>query len=276
MNGQERRFLIGLARAFGGAIIFVLPMLLTMEMWWLGFYLNRWHLILLMILNIPLLIGLSHYSGFEATFELKEDALDAFVAYAVAFVTASIVLILIGAVNNGMALDEVIGKITIQTIPGSIGALLAQSQFGGSNEVEDSEETETGNHPGYLGTMFLMVIGALVLGLNVAPTEEVILIAFQITKWHAVILAVLSIAAMHAFVYVVRFQGQEPVLEETPTGSTFLRFTIVGYVLVLLVSLYLLWTFERTISTPLDRIVVMGIVLGFPGSIGAAAARLIL
>lgn len=269
---KERRFLIGLARAFGGAIIFVLPMLLTMEMWWLGFYLSRWHLILVMILNIPLLIGLSHYSGFETTFELIEDTLDAFVAYAVAFITAAVVLILIGAINYGMAPDEVIGKIAIQTIPGSIGALLAQSQFGGGGV----EETESRNHIGYIGTMFLMVIGALVLGLNVAPTEEVILIAFRMTKWHAIFLALLSIAAMHAFVYVVHFRGQITMPEDTPLGSTFLRFTITGYVVVLLVSLYLLWTFGRTISTPLDQIAVMGIVLGFPCSIGAAAARLIL
>jgi hypothetical protein len=33
----NRVFLVGLGRAFGGALIFSLPMLMTMEMWWLGF-----------------------------------------------------------------------------------------------------------------------------------------------------------------------------------------------------------------------------------------------
>jgi uncharacterized membrane protein len=30
--------LAGLARGLGGAILFALPLLMTMEMWWLGFY----------------------------------------------------------------------------------------------------------------------------------------------------------------------------------------------------------------------------------------------
>jgi hypothetical protein len=70
-------FAIGIARAFGGALIFSLPMLMTMEMWWLGFSATNLKLILLLLLTIPLLIGLSHYMGFEETFGFKDDALDA-------------------------------------------------------------------------------------------------------------------------------------------------------------------------------------------------------
>ena len=36
-----RRAVVGLARAFAGAIIFALSLLMTMEMWWLGFYMDR-------------------------------------------------------------------------------------------------------------------------------------------------------------------------------------------------------------------------------------------
>ena len=64
-SGKERRFAIDLLRAFGGAILFSLPMLMTMEMWWLGFYMEPFRLALLMLLNIPLLIGLSYYGGLK-------------------------------------------------------------------------------------------------------------------------------------------------------------------------------------------------------------------
>lgn len=36
-----RRFVIGLARAFGGALIFSMPMFMTMELWQLGFAADR-------------------------------------------------------------------------------------------------------------------------------------------------------------------------------------------------------------------------------------------
>ncbi|HSK19437.1 MAG TPA: DUF2391 family protein, partial [Longimicrobiales bacterium] len=58
-------FLTGLARAFGGAIFFSLPLLMTMEMWWLGFYMDRFRLALLMLAMVPLLIALDHYVGFK-------------------------------------------------------------------------------------------------------------------------------------------------------------------------------------------------------------------
>ena len=83
----NRDFAVGLARAFGGAIIFSLPIFMTMEMWHLGFYMDRVRLILFLFLGIPLLVGLSHFAGFEATFGWKDDLLDAFVAYAVGFDT---------------------------------------------------------------------------------------------------------------------------------------------------------------------------------------------
>ena len=56
---SNRDFAIGLARAFDGAIIFSLPILMTMEMWWLGFLMEPWRLALLIALGLPLLFGLS-------------------------------------------------------------------------------------------------------------------------------------------------------------------------------------------------------------------------
>ena len=53
------------ARAFGGASIFGLPLLMTMEMWSLGGYVDRPRLIVMVVVNLPLLVALSHYIGFE-------------------------------------------------------------------------------------------------------------------------------------------------------------------------------------------------------------------
>ena len=83
----SERYAIGLTRAFGGAIIFGLPLLMTMEMWSLGFSMGRGRLLLLVGFTLAVLVGLSYFSGFEKTFSLKEDAMDAFAAFGVGVIT---------------------------------------------------------------------------------------------------------------------------------------------------------------------------------------------
>ena len=73
-------FLRGIARGFAGALLFSVPMLMTMEMWFLGFYMSRERLLLLLILNMPLLLVLSHRIGFEHTATWAQSARDAIVA----------------------------------------------------------------------------------------------------------------------------------------------------------------------------------------------------
>ncbi|HMO42629.1 MAG TPA: DUF2391 family protein, partial [Phenylobacterium sp.] len=70
---SNRDFLIGLARAFAGALIFSLPMLMTMEMWELGFYMSPARLALMLVLTLPILVGLSRFGGFRPTASLADD-----------------------------------------------------------------------------------------------------------------------------------------------------------------------------------------------------------
>jgi len=270
---EARRHLsVGLARALGGALIFALPMLMTMEMWQLGFYMDRARLALLMLLNIPLLTALSYHVGFEETFRWWEDVRDALIAFGIGIVVSAVILILFGVVTQATPLDEMIGKIALQSVPASIGAMLGRSQLGAGRPDESPDPGGTA----YASEVFLMAIGALFLSLNVAPTEEMVLISFKMTEWHALAVVGLSLTLMHGFVYAVEFAGQASLAPGMPGWVGFLRFTVVGYALVLLISLYALWTFGRTDGTSLTQIAMATAVLGFPGAIGAAAARLIL
>lgn len=269
---RERKFVIALGRAFGGAIIFSLPMLMTMEMWYLGFYVRPLKLALFVLVIIPLLVGLSYFSGFEETTRRIEDVLDAFVAYAVGCVSSATLLFLFAVIDVGMPFDEIAFKISLQAVPASVGAMLAQSLLGVNRKEEEKKKRESG----YVGQLFFMTIGALFLGLSVAPTEEMILIGHQMSEWHAVALAGLSLVVMHGFVYAMEFQGQAIITPGTPLWSVFLRFTVVGYAISLLISAYVLWTFGRTEGVAPEQVLMAVLVLGFPASLGAAAARLIL
>lgn len=261
-------FVRGLGRAFGGALIFALPLMMTMEMWELGFAMDRWRLLLLVLFSLPTLLFLSHYSGFETTFDWREDMRDVAVAYGVAILASALVLVLIGAITLSTMPSEIVGKIALQAVPGALGALLGRSQLG--------ESSAGGHEESYGGELGIMAIGALFLGLNMAPTDEMPLIAYHMSEVHSLLLVPLSLGVMHAFVFASEFKGGTPLRPDTPWWSAFLRFTVVGYVVALLISAYVLWTFGRFDGMGPFMVIQITVVLAFPAAIGAAAARLIL
>lgn len=263
-------FVTGLGRGVAGALLLALPMLMTMEMWYLGFYMARERLFLLLLVNIPLLILLAHRIGFEETFSWREAMRDATIAYGIGIVTSLVVLTALGLLRGGMPASELAGKVALQSVPASIGAMLGRSQLG--HGEDDAEDGETPYH----GELLLMAAGALFLSLNIAPTDEMMVLAYKMTIWHALVVALLSIALMHGFVYAVSFTGGHELSPQTPWWHAFVRFTLPGYVIALAVSIFALWIFERLGDSSPVEIMLSVIVLGFPAALGAAAARLIL
>lgn len=272
------RFLIGLARGFAGALLFSIPMLMTMEMWFLGFYMERERLLLLLVLNMPLLLFLSHRIGFERTATWRESARDAIAAYGMGVVASALILLLLGVISPDMPPREWVGMVALQAVPASIGALLGRSQLSMQDEEDTDEEEDApaSRETGYVTELFLMAVGALYLSLNLAPTEEMILLAYKMTVWHALSLLTVSLLLMHGFVYALAFKGSHSLEEGTPVWHAFIRFTLPGYVVALAVSLYSLWTFGRLDDLATTEAILTIIVLGFPAAIGAAAARLVL
>jgi putative integral membrane protein (TIGR02587 family) len=269
---HERRFAVGLARAFAGAVIFGLPLLMTMEMWSLGFGMAAWKLALLLALFFPFLVLLSWHVGFEPTFSWRDDIVDALVAYGVGFTASALLLALLGELAMDMSTRELVGKVALQAVPASIGALLSQTQLG----ERDTDDATRGGATSYWSELYIMVVGALFLAFNLAPTEEMVLIAFRLSSLGAVVLMLASLLAMHTFVYAVSFRGRPQDHRAASPLSVLLRFTITGYALALLVSAYMLWSFGRLEGVAPAPALQAIAVLGLPSSIGAAAARLIL
>ena len=268
-QGSDHNFALDVARDFGGAIIFSLPLLMTMEMWWLGFYMDRFRLALFLVFAFAMVMGLSYFEGGEETFKI--EVLDAFTACAIGYVVASAMLLLFGIIKPGMSADELIGKIALHAVPCSIGAILARRQLG--SEETHKEQRRVGQ---YGGKIFLMAVGAIFLAFQLAPTEEMVLIGYQITGWHAVALAIVSLCIMQAFLYSIESRGRQSTFSADFFWGVFMRFTVVGYAVVLLLSLYVLWTFGRLDGAALSEAMISILVLGFPAAVGASAARLIL
>lgn len=266
---DNQQFWIGYARAMAGALIFAFPLLMTMEMWWLGMYLDRARLALFIFVLLPILVGLSRYSGFRETASWYDDVVDALVAFSAGVLSSVLFLTLFGVLNIGMSSNEIIGKIAVLTFPASIGAIVAGKQLG-EKENEDQKRRAR-----YGGELFIMMTGALFVAFNVAPTEEMIVIAYKMSGWHAIALVFTSLLIMHACVYALNFRGRHERPENVTIWRVGLHFTVVGYAIALLVSGYVLWTFGRFDNMAVERVLMVNTVLAFPASFGAALARLV-
>jgi putative integral membrane protein (TIGR02587 family) len=236
--GSAEQYAVGLARAFGGAVVFGIPLMMTMEMWSLGFTMERSRLLLFLAVNFVILVGLSYFAGFEKTFDWKEDIMDALAAFGVGVLTSTGMLAVFAVLTLDKNWGENVGMVALQSVPASIGAMLGRKQLGAEQDIDAEEERK--RYAGYPGELFLMLGGALFLAFNVAPTEEMILIGFQMTPWHGIALGIVSILLLHVFVYAIGFSGQESRPEGYSFWSTFLHFTLAGYGIALLVSLYVL------------------------------------
>ncbi len=258
----------GLARAFGGALIFAFPLLMTMEMWSLGFQMDPARLALFLAVGLPLVFGLAYYAGFRRAKGRLDDLLDALAALAVGFAVSLAMLSMFGLIQWDEPLEANVGKVALQAIPAAMGAVLARKQLSGAG----GDRGEDDHAASYRGELFLMAAGALFLAFNVAPTEEMILIGYMMSAGQTVVLAVVSLGLLHMLVYRLGFAGQEA---HEGHVRAFLEFTLPGFAIALMVSLYVLWTFGRTDGLAPVEIVSTMIVLGLPASLGAALARLV-
>jgi putative integral membrane protein (TIGR02587 family) len=274
MSDAGRRFAVGLARAGAGALVFALPMLMTMELWRIGFYIDPLKLALLNLLSVPLLVGVSFFVGLEDTFRWRDDLRDALIAYGIGWLVSAVLLTVFEILTFDARFADDLGRVAVQAPPAALGAMLGRSQLG--TRGDEAKEDEQKQRTSYAGELLLMATGALFLAINVAPTQEIILIADKMAVWHVLLLVALSLATMHGFVYAVQFQGTPSLPPGTPFWSAFLRFTVAGYALVLLMSVYMLWTFGRTGGMALGPLIQTAVVLGFPAAVGAAGARLII
>ncbi|HST37234.1 MAG TPA: TIGR02587 family membrane protein, partial [Allosphingosinicella sp.] len=184
------------------------------------------------------------------------------------------VLWLLAIVDPAMPADEIAGKIAIESVPMSFGAMIARKQLSGGGSGPSDEEAAL-RGAGYGGQLFLMAAGALFLAFNVAPTEEMVLIAYMMSTWQLLALILVSLLLLHLFVYRLGFAGQEEHAAGAGTTRTALAYTIPGYGIALIVGLYALWTFGRTDATAIDQVAATMAVIAFPASLGAAMARLV-
>jgi putative integral membrane protein (TIGR02587 family) len=266
-------------RAFSGAFLFAMPLLFTMEMWWLGNSANLWKLLTLLVVALVANLGLARFAGFreERGFGLAVDqAVD---AVAVGVVGSIIVLLALNRIQLGDPLDSILGKIVVQAVPLSIGASAANIVFaaGKGREGDEAADQETDPWRATLSDVGATITGGIFIGFSIAPTEEIPMLASELTYVHQLVLIGLTFALTYMIVFESGFDPDRHRPKQRGILHSCLSETALCYVVSLLVSLAALYLFnEVDQATPLASIAAQTLVLGLPTAVGGAAGRLVI
>lgn len=289
-HGSERTTAESLreyGRGVAGGLLFSVPLLYTMEVWWTGFTVHSETMIAYLLMTFVLLLGYNRYAGMHHDATFQEVAIDSIEEMGIGLVVAATVLYLLGRIDFQMPVSEIVGKIVIEAMTVAIGVSVGTAQLGGGdgNSDRDDEEGASGDDgPGrnsqaekhrIAGNLVLATCGAILFASNVAPTEEVRLIAVETPVWKLLCLAAFSILMAALTLFYIEFVKADPL---APGGR---RWTVVSqlsvtYAIALLASALMLWFFQRFNGTSLGVGLAQTVVLAFPGVLGASAGKLLI
>ena len=260
------------ARGVVGGLLVGMPTLMTMEMWWGGFTIPSARILLLIAVNFGVLLVLQHFSGLHPRKTAMGQLRAAVVACAIGIVVAGIILLVFGVIGPDTVLGDIIRKIALQSVPVSLGASIAASEFGDAHEQTEHRQDRALLFP----SVAIGISGAMILGFTVGATEEPMIIGEQLTWVHATALVLISVALALGISYGVgrRRLGIDPF--DRKWLGFYLRESLVTYVAAILVAAFMLWTFGRIgAGTGLAPAVHMILVLSLVTVLGATAAELI-
>lgn len=267
-----------LARGVGGGMLFGIPLLYTMEVWWLGGSTRAPHLLAALLVTFVPVALLIHTAGFRRNEETDPvDALmDAVEAVALGVVAAGLVMLVLGQIGPGTPLSETTGKLVYEGVPFAIGVAVARHILGGSRqEGEDRPARARTPAQATLADLGTTLVGAVFVAFNIAPTDEIPMLASAATFPTMLSLVALSLAASYVIVFVAGFGDQAARREQEGLFQHPVTETASAYVVALVSAGAMLWFFQRIEGPVLSAATFTQVLfLGLPAAVGGAAGRL--
>jgi putative integral membrane protein (TIGR02587 family) len=273
-----------LLRGTGGAFLFGIPFLYTMEVWWKGAIVSPPHMLVALTLSYIALVALNHFTGFrdKQPVTWSRTLGDSIEALALALIMATLGLLLLRRIGPGMGLEAILGRIVMLAIPFSLGvgianALLPREESTTQPQVQAQDQPTSNDHSwhGTLRDAGATMLGATIVAFAIAPTDEIPLISSALSPpW---LLAFIATALLLSYVIVFEAEFGSERTRRTHPGifQTPLSETVFSYLLSLVMVALMLWLFQLVqVGDPWSKWLAYIIVLGFPATIGGAAGRL--
>lgn len=292
-DSSLKRELNDLVRGLCGGFLFGIPLLYTMEVWWIGVSVSPPQLAGVLLTTLLGTYLLSRTGGFrkaQATTE-REAMGDAVEAIALGILSAFIMLVILRQITLETRFSGAVGQVVFESVPFSLGIALA-NQF--LRNSDDSKDSSSGSTPAEQSTLNKLdrlfpednlnetisdigatLLGALIVAFSIAPTDEVtVLVAAIHGPWLMLILFI-SLLLSYSIVFQANFTRQEQRRLQTGLFQKPISETIFSYLLSLTAAALMLGFFGRIdTSASVDLAFRQILILGLPATIGGAAGRL--
>ncbi|MFC6732978.1 MULTISPECIES: DUF2391 family protein [unclassified Haladaptatus] len=259
-------------RGVVGALIVSVELLFTTEMWVQGSHLPTAWLLVYAVVGLAVVIAIRESigsrKGDETPLTVATVVTDFTELLLQSFLTAYAVLLLFGIIelSDPPVLIARLGLFFV--VPLGFGAALA-------DELLYEAETEPSPDRPFYRHLGVFAVGALFVGLTLAPTDEMALMAAHANWTRLALVLVLSLVVAYLVLYELEFRGQRTRSFEKTLADQ-VGHAFVSYTVGVVVAVALLAAFGQFRAAPLAVWVQLAIVLGFPATIGASGARVVL
>ena len=283
-RGPWAKEAVELVRGVAGGMLFGIPLLYTMEVWWAGTYAHPLRLIAVLATTFLIVFLLMRTTGFRETKDVRwvDAAMDTIEAVALGIVCVTIVLFLLRELTTQTPTQELLGKVVYEATPFSIGVAVAYTVLRRGRAAKDDDDRE-GDDEGdedqgvnaTVADIGATLVGALFVAFNIAPTDEIRMIASAMgPPWQAMLILA-SLLISYGIVFGAGFANQEQRHQQQGILQHPLTETVASYLVALLAAAAMLWFFQRfDLAAPWELTLSHVIVLGLPAAVGGAAGRL--
>ncbi len=277
-----------IVRGASGGFLFGIPLLYTMEVWWIGSYSKPLRLMIALFATFVIVFLLNRTSGFRKAGGIRAtDAItDSIEAIAIGIVCATFVLFLLQEVTTSTPLQEALGKIIFESVPFTIGVAVA-SQFlndtpdkNRPHSLEAGKDDEAKNHikndiNATFADIGATLIGAVFIAFNIAPTDEIPMLSAAISPPWLLAIIVASLVISYGIVFEAGFANQQKRQQQQGIFQRPMSETVMSYLMSLVAAMFMLWFFQKlSFEDPWSMWLSFTLVLGLPATIGGAAGRL--
>jgi len=273
-----------LIRGASGGFLFGIPLLYTMEVWWIGSSVKPPRILLVMLFTFAIIFLLNRTEGFRKVNDTNalNAAMDSIEAIAIGITCTGLILFLLREIDGSSPLSETLGKLIYESIPFALGVALANQFLGddrqSGNQPKQQNKRRSSNSTQFNATLTDVggtLIGATVIGFNIAPTDEVSMLATAVSGPWLLAVMFTSLIISYAIVFQAEFSNQDKREQQQGIFQRPLSETFASYIISLLAAAMMLLLFDRlSWSDPWQQWLSHIILLGLPTTIGGAAGRL--